>query len=66
MFVLIHNKLTDEYNTIYEKDVNDFLELRNFCQTDFKYEVIKNRKKIKEILENKFNDMTVMTFIDTC
>lgn len=54
MFALIHNKLTDEYNTIYEKDVNDFLELRNFCQTDFKYEVIKNRKKIKEILEDKF------------
>lgn len=54
MFVLIHNKMTNEYNTLYQNDIDDFYTIKKLCETDFKYEVISNVNKIKEILEDKF------------
>lgn len=55
MFVLIHNKMTNEYGTLYQNDIEDFYSIKKICETDFKYEVISDRDKIKAILEDKFS-----------
>lgn len=55
MFVLIHNKVTDEYGTIYKNDIDDFLSIKKICETEFKYEVISDISEIKKILEDKFS-----------
>lgn len=64
MFVLIKNKITGEYNTIYKKDVQEFKNLYNFFKTDsklkenqsidFNFEIIEDLNDIKKILEDKF------------
>lgn len=63
MFVLVRNKITGEYNTIYKRDIRNFLNLKSFFnadpklngkQVDFNFEIIEDNNKIKEILENSF------------
>lgn len=55
MFVLIKNKLTDEYSSIYRKDIQAFLRLKDFFTSkDFNFEIIEDRNIIKKILEDKF------------
>lgn len=51
MFALVRHKLTGKYNTIYKRDIEEFLNLKNFFTTDFKFEVIQNIDEIKEILD---------------
>lgn len=64
MFVLIKNKITGEYNTIYRKDIEDFKRLYTFFKKDnrlqkgivpdFNFEIIEDINIIKKILEDKF------------
>ena len=64
MFVLIKNKITGEYNTIYKRDVQEFKNLYNFFKSDpklpenstpdFNFEIIEDLGEIKKILEDKF------------
>lgn len=63
MFVLIKNKITGDYNTIYRRDIERFIELHDFFKLDpkldnknieFNFEIIDNRNQIKEILETEF------------
>ena len=64
MFVLIKNKITGEYNTIYKKDVQEFKNLYEFFKkdpklqegqkVDFNFEIIEDLGEIKKILEDKF------------
>lgn len=64
MFVLIKNKITGEYNTIYKKDIQEFKNLYEFFKKDpklqegqkveFNFEIIEDLEQIKNILEDKF------------
>lgn len=64
MFVLVKNKITNEYNTIYKKDVEKFKSLNAFFNSDpklqegetvdFNYEIIEDLDEIKKILETEF------------
>lgn len=55
MFVLIKNTITNEYSSIYRKDIKSFLNLKSFFGTeDFNFEIIEDRNEIKNILEDKF------------
>ena len=64
MFILIRNKITGEYNTIYKREVQEFKNLYNFFKSDpklpensvpdFNFEIIEDLSEIKKILEDKF------------
>lgn len=63
MFVLIKNKITGDYNTIYKRDIDEFLRLNSFFNADpkldgktvdFNFEIIDDKQKIKEILDKDF------------
>ena len=55
MFILVRNKLTGEYNTIYKRDRQSFLNLKSFFDSeDFNFEIIENNNEIKDILEQYF------------
>lgn len=55
MFVLVKNILTNEYHTIYRRDIQQFLNLKSFFNTDnFNFEIIREKSKIKKILEEEF------------
>ena len=55
MFILIRNKITGEYSTIYKKDKQSFLNLKSFFDSeDFNFEIIEDNEQIKHILEQYF------------
>ena len=55
MFILIRNKLTGEYNTIYKRDKQSFLNLKHFFESeDFNFEIVEDSEQIKQILEQYF------------
>ena len=55
MFILIRNKITGEYSTIYKKDKQNFLNLKKFFESeDFNFDIIEDNKQIKQILEQYF------------
>jgi hypothetical protein len=63
MYVLVKNKLTNEYRALKKSDIRDFLSLDNFFKKDpnvkeedytFNFEVIEDLGKIKEILNTEF------------
>lgn len=55
MFVLVKNKITNEYNTIYKRDIQSFLNLKSFFgNEEFNFEIIEDINIIKEILDEKF------------
>ena len=55
MFILVKNKITGDYHTIYRKDKQDFLNLKSFFGTgEFNFDIIEDVNDIKKILENKF------------
>ena len=54
MFTLVKHKLTNKYSTIYTKDLQQFLNLKSFFATDFKFEVIQDIKEVKEILDKLY------------
>lgn len=64
MFVLIKNKITGEYKTIYRKDINVFKNLHSFFKQDtklpegvvpnFNFDIIEDRQEIKKILDEHF------------
>ena len=54
MFALVKHKLTNKYNTIYKKDVQQFLNLKHFFATDFKFEVIEDIDEIRGVLDRLY------------
>lgn len=55
MFVLIKSTITGDYHTIYRRDIQDFLRLKHFFNTEnFNFEIIEDVNKIKEILDTEF------------
>lgn len=64
MFAIIKNKITNEYNTIYQRDIENFKSLYNFFKVDpkleeevvpdFNFEIIDDLAEIKKILETDF------------
>lgn len=55
MLVLVQNTKTNDYFTIYRRDIEDFLGLKNFFKTEeFNFKIISDRNEIKEILEKSF------------
>ena len=55
MFVLINRTITGDYHTIYRRDIQDFLRLKHFFNTEnFNFEIIEDVNKIKEILDTEF------------
>ena len=55
MFVLVKSTITGEYHSIYRRDIQDFLRLKKFFNTDnFNFEVIDDVDKIKHILDTEF------------
>ena len=55
MFVLVKSTITGDYHTIYRRDIQDFLRLKHFFNTeDFNFEVIEDVDVIKNILDTEF------------
>lgn len=55
MFVLVKSTITNEYHTIYRRDIQSFLRLKDFFGNDeFNFEVIDDVNKIKQILDTEF------------
>ena len=63
-YCLVKNKITNEYKTLKNKDISEFLRLEKFFKTDpnlpqgknieFNFEIIEDFDKIKDILDNVF------------
>lgn len=55
MFVLIKNKITGEYHTIYKKDISNFKSLDKFFNSsEFNFDIIEDNAEIKKILDEQF------------